>query len=73
MERIVIIDHDSHTLFIEDLDEDELEKKYGGEEEEYIKDNYNLGKNWSWEFITRIEYYPCDYQDPIELEPKDLL
>ena len=73
MERIAILDHDNHTLFIEDIDEDELYEKYGGEEEKYIKDCYTLGENWSWEYITRIEYYPCDYQDPIELEPKDLL
>lgn len=72
MERIVIIDHDNHALFIEDISDENLEK-YHGEEEAYIKDNYTLGDNWSWEFITRIEYIPNDYEDPIELEPSDLL
>ena len=72
MERIVIIDHDEHKLFIEDISDENLEK-YNGEEEAYIKDNYALGDNWSWDFITRIEYIPSDCDDPIELEPSDLL
>ena len=72
MERIAIIDHETHTLFIEDIDEDILEKKYGGEEEAYIKDTYDLSDNWSWEYIVHTEYIPID-DDPIAVEFEDLL
>lgn len=72
MERIAIIDHETHTLFIEDIDEDILEKKYGGEEEAYIKDTYDLSDNWSWEYIVHTEYIPID-DDPIVVEFEDLL
>lgn len=72
MERIVIIDHDEHELFIEDIDEKILQEKYNGEEEDYINDNYDLSEHWSWEYVTRIEYIPID-GDPIALEPSDLL
>ena len=72
MERIIIIDHDEHKLFIEDIDEEILQEKYNGEEEDYIKDNYLLGEHWSWEYVTEIEYIPID-GDPIDLEPSNLL
>lgn len=72
MERIAIIDHDSHCLYVEDIDEEVLYEKYNGEEEDYIKDNYNL-KNFSWDFITETEYYPNDDNDPISVEFEDLL
>ena len=72
MERIAIIDHDSHRLYVEDIDEEVLYEKYNGEEEDYIKDNYNL-KNFSWDFITETEYYPNDNDDPILVEFEDLL
>lgn len=72
MERIAIIDHDSHRLYVEDIDEEVLYEKYNGEEEDYIKDNYNL-KNFSWDFITETEYYPNDDNDPISVEFEDLL
>ena len=73
MERIAIIDHDEHKLFIEDLDEDELAEKYNGEEEKYIKDCYTLSDNWTWEFITDTWYYPNNDPDPIEIEFSDLV
>ena len=41
MERLAIIDHDRHRLFIEDVN-DEMLAKYNGEEQAYIDDNYNL-------------------------------
>ena len=72
MERIAIIDHDNHRLLIEDVDEEILNDKYGGEEEAYIKDNYELG-NFSWDFITGIEYIPEGSEDPMELDPKDII
>lgn len=72
MERLAIIDHETHTLFIEDVNEEMLEKEYEGSEEAYIEDTYELGKPWSWEYITNIEYIPED-GDPIVINPKDLL
>ena len=74
MERLVIIDHETHNLYIEDVDEEMLERDYEGSEEAYIEDNYSLGKHWSWDFVTNIEYIPMeDDGDPITLEPMDLL
>ena len=70
VERLAIIDHDNHQLFIEDVDVNVLNEKYNGEEEDYIKDNYELGENWSWEWVTVIEYVPTD-EDPIDVEPSD--
>ena len=72
MERIAIIDHDNHRLYVEDIDEEVLNEKYNGEEEAYIKDNYTL-ENFSWDFITETEYYPNDDDDPISVEFEDLL
>lgn len=70
--RIAIIDHDNHRLLIEDVDTEILEKKYNGEEEDYIRDNYELGENWEWEWVVVTEYYPVD-DDPIEVEFSDLV
>ena len=63
MERIVIIDHDAHILFVEDIDEKMLEKKYNGEEEKYIKDNYEISDNFSWDFIVSAQYIPTENDD----------
>lgn len=72
MTRIAIIDHDAHNLIVEDIDDEILESKYGGEEEAYIKDNYNLGDNWSWDYIVSTTYYPND-EDGIDVDFEDLL
>ena len=70
MERLVIIDHDNHQLFIEDVSLEEIEK--AGGEQEYIEQNYEVatrGTYWSWEFITDITYYPNDEdKDPIDVK-----
>lgn len=58
MIRIAIIAHDSHTLYIEDVNEELLEKKYNGEEEAYIKDNYCISDNFSWDYIIKSQYIP---------------
>jgi len=50
MTKIAIINHDEHRLYIEDVSDEDL-AKYNGEEENYIKDNYNL-ENYSWDYIT---------------------
>ena len=72
MERIAILDHFANRLYIEDIPRKLLLEEYGDSEEDYIKDNYKFEGAWSWEYITEIEYIPDD-NDPIVLEPKDLL
>ena len=72
MERIAIIDHETHRLYIEDIDEEILNTKYNGEEEDYIADNYSLSDNWSWEYIVETEYIPMD-EDPISVDFEELL
>ena len=42
-ETIAILDHDNHILYLEEIDMDVIDEKYNGEEEEYIKANYDLG------------------------------
>ena len=74
MERLIIIDHETHRAYIEDVDEEMLQREYEGSEEAYIEDTYSLGKHWTWDFVTGIEYIPMEGDgDPIELEPTDLL
>ena len=46
MTRIAIIDHDEHRLYVEDIPEDILENQYGGDEQKYIDDNYDI-ENYS--------------------------
>lgn len=58
MKRIVIIDHDSHTLYVEDVNEELLAEKYNGEEEDYIKDTYSISDNFSWDYIISAQYIP---------------
>lgn len=55
MERLAIIDHDEHLLYIEDVSQEDLDN-CGGEEEEYIKQNYPLLKNFSWDYIRGACY-----------------
>ena len=55
---LAIIDHLEHQLFIENADEKEIQEKYNGEEEDYIRDKYKFTDNdlFSWEYHTqRIE------------------
>lgn len=66
MRRIVIIDHDSHTLFVEDINEEILEGQYGGDEQLYIEDNYTIG-NYSWDWITDTQYFPEYDKTPVEI------
>lgn len=73
IERIVIIDHEDHVLYIEDVPVDQLEKYYHGEEEDYIKDNYPdlQDKFFTWDYIQNATYIPYDY-DPIEINFSEL-
>ena len=67
-ERLVIIDHESHKAYIEDIDTEVLDEKYAGEEEAYIKDNYTLGENWSWDYVTDVEMIVSQELAPIDLD-----
>ena len=71
MRRIAIIYHNTHTLFIEDINEEILEGQYGGDEQKYIDDNYNL-KDYSWDWITGAQYFPEFEKDPIEINFEDI-
>jgi hypothetical protein len=71
--RIAIIDHNEHELLIEDINEQELEERYGGDEQKYIDDNYTFEGDYSWDWITDTQYYPEDYSDPIEIDFEDLI
>lgn len=72
MERIVVIDHETHRLYVEDVS-DEMLAKYNGEEEEYIKGNYKLDGMWSWDYITDAEYIPMYDGGTIEINFDDFL
>lgn len=65
--RIAIIDHDNHSLMVEDINEEILEGQYGGDEQMYIDDNYSLG-NYSWDYISDAEYFREDDKTPIEID-----
>jgi hypothetical protein len=73
MRRLAIIDHNDHELLIEDVNEQELEEKYGGDEQAYINDNYTFEGDYSWDWITDTQYYPEGDPDPIEVEFKDFI
>ena len=59
MRRIAIIDHNEHDLIIEDINEEVLEKEYGGDGQKYIDDNYDI-EIYSWDWITDSYYLPDD-------------
>ncbi len=71
IERLAIIDHAQHTLFIEDVDTVLLAEKYNGEEEEYIKDNYEFKEGFSWDYIVNTLYVKED-EDPREVDLEEL-
>ena len=72
IERIAIIDHAMHTLYIEDIPLKILEEEYNGEEEEYIKDNYTFNGEWSWDYISDVEYTP-NGGETFSIEPSDFV
>ena len=70
MERLAIIDHKEHRLYIEDVTDEEL-AKYNGDEQEYIEDNYNfLCGEYSWDYIVDSVYIDCNDPDPREMNIK---
>lgn len=71
--RIAILDHSSHELLVEDINEQELEKKYGGDEQKYIDENYTFEGDYSWDWITDTQYYPEGESVPMEVDFVELL
>jgi hypothetical protein len=71
MRRIAIIDHASHELMIEDINEQELENQYGGDEQKYIDDNYTFEGDYSWDWITDTQYFPEGESNPVDVEFTD--
>jgi hypothetical protein len=71
--RIAILDHSSHELLVEDINEQELENKYGGDEQKYIDDNYTFEGDYSWDWITDTQYYPEGESDTMEVDFAELL
>lgn len=65
MIRVAIIDHEYHSLYVEDIDEEILDNKYGGSEQKYIEDNFDLGE-YSWDYIVDSTYFPTQF-DPIDI------
>jgi len=68
MRRLAIIDHDTHTLYVDDVDEKELEENYKGDEQAYIEDNYVLLNNYSWDWVTDAIYYKKMYETGIDID-----
>jgi len=67
MRRIAIIDHITHTLMVEDINEDELKEKYGDDGQKYVDDNYTFEGDYSWDWITDTQYFSEDYSIPVEI------
>ena len=67
MTRIAIIDHDEHRLYVEDIPEDILENQYGGDEQKYIDDNYDI-ENDSWDDITEGLFLPAGESDFCDID-----
>ena len=71
MRRIAIIDHASHELMIEDINEQELENQYGGDEQKYIDENYTFEGDYSWDWITDTQYFQEGESVPVDVEFTD--
>ena len=68
MRRLAIINHADHTLMVEDVNENELQDNYGGDEQAYIDANYTIEGEYSWDWITDAEYYKEGESNPIEID-----
>ena len=67
MERIAIIDHYTHTLYIDDVEEGLIDEQYEGQEEKYIEDNYTFKEDYSWDYIVDAQYFQS-FDDPTPVE-----
>ena len=69
--RIVVIDHESHTLYVEDINDEILQGQYGGDVQLYIDDSYSA-ENYSWDYIVDTQYIPEDDKTPVEINFEEL-
>ena len=72
MKRIAVLDHSTHELMVEDINEEILEGQYGGDEQLYIEDNYSL-KEYSWDWITETQYFPEFDKTPIDINFEEMI
>ena len=73
MRRIAIIDHSSHELMVEDINEEVLESQYNGDEQAYIDENYTFEGDYSWDWIEDTQYFPDGDKTPAEVEFTELI
>lgn len=66
MVRLAILIHSSHTLFVEDVSDEDIEK--AGGEQEYINEMYTIEGDYSWDYITDAEYIPQGESTPFEID-----
>ena len=52
---------------VEDIPDDILKKKYGGDEQKYIDDNYDI-ENYSWDYITESLFLPAGEYDFYDID-----
>lgn len=69
--RIVVIDHESHTLYVEDINDEILQGQYGGDVQLYIDDSYSA-ENYSWDYIVDTQYIPENDKTPVEINFEEL-
>ena len=72
MKRIAVLDHSTHELMVEDINEEIIEGQYGGDEQLYIEDNYSL-KEYSWDWIIDTQYFPEFDKTPIEINFEEMI
>ena len=66
MVRIAIINHSSHTLYVEDISDADLQKY--GDEQSYINDNYTFDGEYSWDYIVDAQYFPRGGDYPLDID-----
>lgn len=79
MTRIAVIDHSTHELYVEDINDGLLNAEpYNGDVQAYIDDNYTFEGDYSWDYIVDSSYEgendgPYDLSEKIdELREEDL-
>ena len=79
MTRIGVIDHSTHELYVEDINDGLLNAEpYNGDVQAYIDDNYTFEGDYSWDYIVDSSYEgendgPYDLSEKIdELREEDL-
>ena len=57
MTRIAVIDHSTHELYVEDINDGLLNAEpYNGDVQAYIDDNYTFEGDCSWDYIVDSSY-----------------